>query len=299
MIFTREQLKFGFGSARFDVSLPEERIFLAWVFNQFLYGEVTGIQCGLWLYQAPSLNAAQFIAKQATEELAHVRKILRILTLLKEKPAHPHWAVRFLATGAMGQSWGEHVTLEMALGEGLVLQAFYAMAETIDQPEIQKILEQAITEEERHVAFGERACRQWLEKNPGDRAFLLAQAYLQQVALRGLRRSILKRLQKEPWAQRHPVLRQFDAFYSKSVKMMDVRIVALGLSARPIEEFTYLQWFFLLTRFFFRKSCGWASRFFRKTVRALSLGFLFKQTLLTDTYLNDPVVQAEATQVEA
>lgn len=291
MIFTREQLKFDFGSARFDVSRPEERVFLAWVFNQFLYGEVTGIQCGLWLYRAPSLNAAQFIAKQATEELAHVRKILRILTLLREKPARPHWAVRFLATGAMGSSWGEHVTMEMALGEGLVLQAFYAMAETIDHPEVQKILEQAVTDEERHVAFGERETQLWLEKHPGDRAFLLAQAYLQQAALKGIRRSIMKRLQSEAWAKDHPVLKQFEAFYSKSVKMMDARVVAIGLSPRPIEEFTYLQWFGLLVRFFARKATGWVSAPIRK--------LFFKQALLTDTYLRDPVVKKEVLNSES
>lgn len=293
MIFTREQLKFDFGSARFNVGRPEERVFLAWVFNQFLYGEVTGIQCGHWLYQSPSLNAAQFIAKQATEELAHVRKILRILTLLNEKPAAPHWAVRFLATGAMGQTWGEHVTLEMALGEGLVLQAFYAMAETIDHPEIQKILEQAVADEERHVAFGERECQLWLEKNPRDRTYLLAQAYLQQAALRAFRRSLMKRLQREPWARDHAVLNQFDAFYSKTVKMMDARVVAIGLSPRPIEEFTTAQWVLLLARFFARKGFAWVSRPLKKIASKLTLGLFFKQRLLTDTYLGDPMVQRE------
>ena len=110
--------------AGFDLAKPEERQLLAWVFNQFLYGEVTGIQCGHWLYHSPSLQAATFIAKQAGEELAHVRKFLRIFSLLGEKPGPAHWAVRFLSTGMMGGSWGEHVALEMALGEGLVLSVF-------------------------------------------------------------------------------------------------------------------------------------------------------------------------------
>src|SRR5690606_21245675 len=101
--------------------LPRDRELLAWIFNQFLYGEVTGIQCGYWLYRAPHLSAASFLARQATEELSHVRRFLRILSLLGAEPKAAHRVIRFLSTGMMGGSWGEHVALEMALGEGLVL----------------------------------------------------------------------------------------------------------------------------------------------------------------------------------
>src|SRR5688572_21742494 len=125
MLIPRQELAFDFKGATYDESSPEDRKFLGWVFNQFLYGEVTGIQCGHWLYRAPHLSAATFLAKQASEELSHVRKILRILSLLGEKPAPAHAAIRFLSTGMMGGSWGHHVTMEMALGEGLVLTVFY------------------------------------------------------------------------------------------------------------------------------------------------------------------------------
>src|SRR4051794_2204621 len=155
MLVPKQELRFDWQGAGFDLSRPEERKLLAWVFNQFLYGEVTGIQCGHWLYRAPSLRAASFLAKQAGEELSHVRKILRIFSLLGERPGRAHPAIVFLSTGMMGGSWGEHVALEMAIGEGLVLGVFYAMADTIPHPEIRKILEQAVGEEERHVEFGE------------------------------------------------------------------------------------------------------------------------------------------------
>src|SRR5690348_15218973 len=80
MLVSRDELRFDFRGARFNPEAPNEKKFLGWVFNQFLYGEVTGIQCGYWLYRAPHLNAAIFLAKQAGEELSHFRKFLRILS---------------------------------------------------------------------------------------------------------------------------------------------------------------------------------------------------------------------------
>src|SRR5207248_2519989 len=130
---------------------------------------------------------ATFLAKQASEELSHVRKILRILSILGEKPAPAHWSIRMLSTGMMGSSWGEHVTLEMALGEGLVLCVFYALERTIDEPEIRKILSSAISEEERHVEFGEREAQTWLARYPGSRDFLLGLALTQLAFLRSLK----------------------------------------------------------------------------------------------------------------
>src|SRR5690606_38604539 len=149
--------------------------------------------------------------RQATEELSHVKRIIRILEKIGEKPAPAHPAIKFLSTGMMGGSWGEHVALEMALGEGLVLTVFYALADTIPQPELKKILESAIQDEERHVEFGERETKLWLEKHPRDRDFLLAQAMVQLLVLRRLRGFVLKRLL--PTAEGHTVLSCFEEFY--------------------------------------------------------------------------------------
>src|SRR5881275_1770882 len=125
MLLSRQEMTFDFGGARLEAG--RDRALLGWVVNQFLYGEVTGIQCGHWLYDAPDLEAARFLARQSLEEMQHVDNFLRIMTMLgcQPKPAHP--AVRFLATGMMGSSWAEHVALEMAQGEGFVLECFYAV----------------------------------------------------------------------------------------------------------------------------------------------------------------------------
>ena len=277
MLVPREELRFDFKGAVFDLGRLPERQLLAWVFNQFLYGEVTGIQCGHWLYEAPHLNAATFIARQATEELSHVRKILRVLTLLGEAPAAAHPAVRFLSTGMMGGSWGEHVAIEMALGEGLVLGVFYAMVDTIPEPEIHRILDMATSEEERHCEFGEKETVDWLRAHPRTRSLLLGLALVQVIALRWLRGFVLGKLLRGDLKD-HPVLRQFPEFYEHGVRAMETRIHRMGLSQVPLEQlglFTKLQ---LIVGIPFRK---------------LLVRLTLRRRRLTATYLDDPVLRAE------
>src|SRR5258705_77083 len=103
MLLTREEMTYDFGGAKLEPA--RDRDLLEWMFNQFLYGEVTGIQCGHWLYDAPDLEAARFLARQSLEEMQHVDNFLRIMTMLGLRPKPAHAAVRFLATGMMGSSW--------------------------------------------------------------------------------------------------------------------------------------------------------------------------------------------------
>jgi hypothetical protein len=277
MLIPREELSHDFGGAAFDVARAEDRAFLAWVFNQFLYGEVTGIQCGHWLYRAPHLSAATFLARQASEELSHVRKILRILSLLGEKPAPAHPAIRFLSTGMMGSDWGDHVCMEMALGEGLVLTAFYALADTLPQPEIHRILEQALVEEERHVLFGERETRDWLARHPEDRPRLLAKALLQLLVLGRLKGYIGRKLVAR--APGHPVLSQFDAFYDRVLTGFASRVERLGLSAGPLSGLSGPARAWLLLTL---------------PLRQLASRLRYRGRMLTTTYLADPLVTGES-----
>lgn len=270
MLISRQELDFNFGSARFDPRKESDRIFLGWVFDQFLYGEVTGIQCGHWLYHAPSLSAASFLARQAAEELSHVKRILKIQEILGVKPHDAHGAVKFLSTGMMGGTWGEHVCLEMALGEGLVLTIFYALAATIDQEEIRKIVESAIGDEERHVGFGEKETEAWLTRFPGDRSVLLAQALLQWIAMRKLRNFALRKLPKD-----HPVLEKFPAFYDHTLAKFESRVLKLGLSDRPLREIPLLSRIALLATL---------------PLRTFWMRMRRPKKLLTAVYLEDPWV---------
>jgi len=115
MLLTRDEMSFDFRGATLDP--VRDRKIIGWMLNQFLYGEVTGIQIGHWLYDAPDLTSARFLARQAVEEFQHVDNILRIMAMLGVEPEKPNGMVTFLATGMMGGSWAEHVALEMASGE--------------------------------------------------------------------------------------------------------------------------------------------------------------------------------------
>jgi hypothetical protein len=266
MLIERNALDYDFGTARFDSSEADRR-FLGWVFDQFLYGEVTGIQCGHWLYRAPTLAAASFLARQATEELSHVKRIRKIQSLLQVSPKDAHGAVKFLSTGMMGGTWGEHVCLEMALGEGLVLTIFYALSATIADPEIKRIVESAIADEEKHVSFGEAETLQWLKRFPGDRKVLLAQALLQWLAMRRLKNFALKKLPPG-----HPVLEKFPAFYDHTLAKFELRALRLGLSECSLREISWLTRFGLLLLL---------------PVRTFWMRRIRPKKLLTKTYLTD------------
>lgn len=267
MLIERNELQYDFGAARFDPRKETDRAFLGWVFDQFLYGEVTGIQCGHWLYRAPTLAAASFLARQATEELSHVKRIRKIQDRLGVAPADAHPAVKFLSTGMMGGTWGEHVCLEMALGEGLVLTVFYALATTVADDEITKIVESACLDEERHVTFGETETMAWLARFPGDRKALLGQALLQWIAMRKLRNFALKKLPAG-----HPVLERFPAFYDHTLEKFDLRVRKLGLSDRSLREIPWLSRLGLIAALPFR---------------TFAMRRLRPRRLLTKTYLAD------------
>ncbi|MBP6848666.1 MAG: ferritin-like domain-containing protein, partial [Kofleriaceae bacterium] len=80
MLLTREEMSFDFGGAKLDPVRDKELI--GWMLNQFLYGEMTGIQVGHWLYDAPDVNAAKFLARQSLEEMQHVDNFLRMMTMM-------------------------------------------------------------------------------------------------------------------------------------------------------------------------------------------------------------------------
>src|SRR3982750_3762678 len=196
MLLPREEMTYDFGGAKLDPSGDKE--LLEWMFIQFLYGEVTGIQAGHWLYDCADLEAAKFLARQSLEEMQHVDNFLRIMAMmgLSPKPAHP--AVRFLATGMMGGSWAEHVALEMAQGEGFVLQGFYAVIDTLDHKPTVDILKRAVKQEERHVEFGEQQTAKAIEHRPWLRRRLLGLSLVSMWGVRRLARYMERRLSKGP-----------------------------------------------------------------------------------------------------
>jgi bacterioferritin (cytochrome b1) len=280
MLLTREEMTFDFGGAKLEPA--RDRELLEWMFNQFLYGEVTGIQCGHWLYDAPDLEAAKFLARQSLEEMQHVDNFLRIMTMLGLRPQPAHAAVRFLATGMMGSSWAEHVALEMAQGEGFVLQAFYAVIDTLDHKPSTDILRRAVKQEERHVEFGEQQTMKAIEGRPWLRRRLLGLSLVSMWGVRRLAGYIHKKLPAD-----HVVLRHLPKFLEHANTCAEIRLRRIGVLDKPLSELSGAKRAALVVEAYGGKLVGGLA-----SLIALPLKLLpwFKRKRVTDTYLADPHV---------
>jgi hypothetical protein len=278
-------MTFDFGGARLDPA--RDRVALGWMMNQFLYGEVTGIQIGHWLYDAPDLESARFLARQAVEEFQHVDNFLRIMAMLGVEPASPHRALRFLATGMMGSSWSEHVALEMAAGEGFVLMCFYAIIDTLEHKGVTDILRRAVRQEERHVDFGERQTMKLIEGRPWLRRRLLG---LNLVSLWAVRR--LARYMAGHLPSGSPVLAQLPAFALKVADSHEVRLRRMGLLDRPLAEVSWLHRAALVAEAYAGKALEGVAGLFVALARLLP--GVPKKRRLTETYLDDPAIRMPA-----
>ena len=280
MLLTREEMTFDFGGAKLDP--VRDRDLLEWMFNQFLYGEITGIQVGHWLYDAPDLEAAKFLARQSLEEMQHVDNFLRIMTMLGCQPKPAHAAVRFLATGMMGGSWAEHVALEMAQGEGFVLMAFYATIDTLDHKPSTDILRRAVKQEERHVEFGENETRKAIEGKAWLRRRLLGLSLVSMWGVRRLAAYMGKRMPAD-----HPVLKFLPQFLALSNKCAETRLRRIGVLDRPLSEMGTFKRAALVAEAYGGKALGGLASLVTLPFRLLPW---FRRKRLTDIYLDDPHV---------
>jgi hypothetical protein len=282
MLLSREEMRFDFGGARFDSK--RDAAVLRWILSQFLYGEVTGIQVGHWLYGAPDLESARFLAKQAIEELQHVGNFLKVMQVVGVEPEPAHPVLRFLATSMMGDDWGEHVALEMATGEGFVLTAFYALIDTLDQPEAIAILERSARQEESHVEFGEQKTQQLLAAEPGRRRELLAANLVWIWGVERLADYVEAHLPKD-----HAVLAQLRPFLAHALRCAETRLMRLGLCEVPPSSLSATTKLALVAGLGARKLGHGGLSALSWPLRWLPVG---QRKRLTDTYLEDPAVRA-------
>jgi hypothetical protein len=286
MLLSRAEMSFDFGGARLDP--VRDRAVLGWLTNQFLYGEVAANQIGEWLYDAPDLHAARFLARQAVEELQHVDSFLRIMALIGVEPGPAHPIIRFLVTGMKGSSWPEHVALVMAAGEGLVLMALYALADTLDQPQAVDILKRALRQEERHVEFGERETMRVIEGHPGRRRRLLGLSLVTLWSVRRLGAAMERRLPSDS-----PVMKQLPAFARAAAASHELRLQRMGLLDRPTAALPRWRWLSLVVEGYLGKLAATLGRALIGPARAVGL---VRARRLTDTYLTDPALRAPASE---
>jgi hypothetical protein len=281
VLLTREEQTYDFGGARFDLDLDRDRDVLSWIFSQFLFGEVTGVQVGEWLARAPDFDAAQFLGRQANEEMAHVKLFLRILRSLEAEPQPPHPALKFLATDFAGGTFAEHTCLEMALGEGFVLMAIYALIDTLPECEVRSLLVGLSRQEEGHVSFGEDQTARALRRDPGQARHLLGLSLVSLVMVRRL----------AGWTRRrygdHPVLWQMPGFLRATAAAAELRLTRMGVLGRPLASIPAGD-----------RAAMMASAVARRYGRALN-PFRGKPVPLTETYLRDPTVRRRLSDAAA
>jgi hypothetical protein len=272
MLLSRQEMTFGFAGERFD--LGRDRALLGWVFSQFLYGEVTGVQVGHWLAIAPDFEAAQFLARQANEEMAHVKLFLRILDRLGERPQPPHRALSFLATDFAGATFEEHCALEMAVGEGFVLTAIYGLIDTLPDGEILQLMQGLARQEEGHVGFGEQQTLRAVARDPGLARHLLGLALVFMVGVGAIARYTKRRFGD------HPVLRRMPEFLTHATRVTELRLQRMGLLDRPLSKLGRAE-----------KAGLAAAATVRRYGRALNPARR-KPVPLTKSYLDDPAIRA-------
>jgi bacterioferritin (cytochrome b1) len=283
MLLSREEMSFDFAGARLDPVRDKDLV--EWIMNQFLYGEMTGIQVGHWLYAAPDVAAARFLARQSLEEMQHVDNFLRMLRMMEMQPKPAHPMVRFLSTGMMGGSWAEHVCLEMAAGEGFVLVAFYAIIDTLDHQGSVDILRRAVKQEERHVEFGEQQTMRAIQDRPGVRRRLTGLHLVSLWGVTRLGRFIQKRLPQD-----HPVLRHMPAFLAHTNRCAELRMQRMGLLDRPLAELSRARAAMYILEAYGAKLPGALISLVKLPFRLLAAPFR-RRKRLTDTYLDDPYVR--------
>ena len=284
MLLTRQEMSFDFQGARLDPT--GDRALLRFIFSQFLYGEVTGIQVGHWLYDAPDLEAARFLARQALEEMQHVGNFVRIFHMLDLEPEPAHPVVRFLATGMMGTSWAQHVATEMALGEGFVLSAMYGVMDTLNHPPVVEILERASRQEAKHVEFGEERTMKLIADNLPLRRRLLGFGLVWLWGVQQLGEFMAKKLDRS-----HPVLGQLPQFTQHTLTTAQLRMVRMGLSECPPLELSRVQQLRLVGEAFGNQV---GQRLRSLGAGPLSALGLTRTQRLTERYLKDPALRMGA-----
>lgn len=162
--------EYDFQGATFDLNDPGDREIVRFILSQALYGEATGVYCGLSLNAARSLEAAKFYLRQARQELNHLEQFAEIFRLLDMTPAPGHWVIKTMSSH--NHFYPLKVLMEHAIGEGMVLDIFKdVLLQTLpddhpNMPLIKKKLRAVCREEIEHVEWGEKETRWVLSQDP-------------------------------------------------------------------------------------------------------------------------------------
>jgi hypothetical protein len=150
--------------AREKLRLPEDRALLAFIFARFIDGEMTGILEGRALTYAPTLQAADFLARQIRDEIRHAHMYAALYRYAKpgeNVPPSP-LLLKAIMAPVTGRLWAEHCFLDKALGERWVLYLMRQLIRDTQDNRITRTLRAIAKDEEEHIAFGEEQTRHFV-----------------------------------------------------------------------------------------------------------------------------------------
>jgi hypothetical protein len=154
--------------------LPEDSALFSFIFARFIDGEMTGLLEGRALGYAPSLPAADFLARQVRDEIRHAQMysaLYRYVNQGGDLPRSP-WLLKAIMSPVTGRLWAEHCFLDKALGERWVLYLMRQLIQATDDQRITRTLRAIAKDEEEHIAFGEAQTRDYLQNNKFRRYYL-------------------------------------------------------------------------------------------------------------------------------
>jgi hypothetical protein len=149
---------------REKLRLPEDRELMGFLFARFIDGEMTGILEGRALTYAPTMQAADFLARQIRDEIrhAHMYAALYRYAAPGDKIPRSPWLLKAILAPVTGRLWAEHCFLDKALGERWVLYLMRQLIRDTEDSRITRTLRAIAKDEEEHIAFGEEQTRHFV-----------------------------------------------------------------------------------------------------------------------------------------
>ncbi|HNJ65344.1 MAG TPA: ferritin-like domain-containing protein [Turneriella sp.] len=154
--------------------LPEDRALLSFIFARFIDGEMTGLLEGRALGYAPTLQAADFLARQVRDEIRHAQMYVALYRHVNQREDVPRspWLLKAIMAPVTGRLWAEHCFLDKALGERWVLYLMQQLIEDTQDERITRTLRAIAKDEEEHIAFGEAQTRDYANASRFRRYYL-------------------------------------------------------------------------------------------------------------------------------
>lgn len=154
--------------------LPDDRALLSFIFARFIDGEMTGLLEGRALVYAPTLKAADFLARQVRDEIRHAQMYAALYRHTNPEGSVPRspWLLKAIMAPLSGRLWAEHCFLDKALGERWVLYLMQQLIKDTQDARIVRTLRAIAKDEETHIAFGEAQTRSYTRASAFRRYYL-------------------------------------------------------------------------------------------------------------------------------